>query len=199
VSDTAAFFDLDRTLLRRSSALALAGSFRDRGLISRRQLAKAALFQLLFVARGANAEAVQHIAEDGLRVLKSFTPEEMRELVAAALEPVLKPLVYREPLALAREHRRRGECVYIVSAALEEIVEALADELGFDGALGTVCERCRTASTPDARCGRSTTRRKLGRCESSHGRRASTSLCARPIRTAAPTFRFWKRWATRSR
>ena len=38
----AAFFDLDRTLLRRSSALALAGTFRDRGLISRRQLAKAA-------------------------------------------------------------------------------------------------------------------------------------------------------------
>jgi HAD superfamily hydrolase (TIGR01490 family) len=140
VPDTAAFFDLDRTLLRRSSALALAGGFRDRGLISRRQLAKAALFQLLFVARGASAEAVQRIAEDGLRVLKGFTPEEMRELVGAALEPVLKPLVYREPLALAREHRRRGECVYIVSAALEEIVEALADELGFDGALGTVCE-----------------------------------------------------------
>jgi hypothetical protein len=31
----AAFFDLDRTLLRRSSALALAGTFRERGLISR--------------------------------------------------------------------------------------------------------------------------------------------------------------------
>src|SRR5437764_13076409 len=81
----AAFFDLDRTLLRRSSALALAGSFRDRGLISRRQLAKAALLQLLFVARGANAEAVQRIAEDGLRVLEGFTPAEMRGLVAAAL------------------------------------------------------------------------------------------------------------------
>ena len=37
-----AFFDLDRTLLRRSSALALAGSFRERGLISRRQVAQAA-------------------------------------------------------------------------------------------------------------------------------------------------------------
>ena len=38
----AAFFDLDRTLLRRASALALAGSFRERGLIGRGQLAKAA-------------------------------------------------------------------------------------------------------------------------------------------------------------
>jgi len=31
----AAFFDLDRTLIRRSSVLALAGTFRKRGLISR--------------------------------------------------------------------------------------------------------------------------------------------------------------------
>ena len=136
----AAFFDLDRTLLRRSSALALAGTFRDRGLISRRQLVKAALMQLLFVARGADAQAVRRVAEDGLLVLKGFTPDELRELVASALEPVLKPLVYEEPLALAREHKERGERVYIVSAVLQEIVEALADELGFDGALGTICE-----------------------------------------------------------
>ena len=68
----AAFFDLDRTLLRRSSALALAGSFRERGLIGRGQLAKAALWQLLFVARGASAEAVRKAAEDGMRVLRGF-------------------------------------------------------------------------------------------------------------------------------
>ena len=47
----AAFFDLDRTLLRRSSALALAGSFREHGVIGRGQLAKAAAWQLLFAAR----------------------------------------------------------------------------------------------------------------------------------------------------
>jgi len=136
----AAFFDLDRTLLRRSSALALAGSFRERGLISRRQLAKAAVWQLLFVARGASAETVRRAAEDGLMLLRGFTPERMRELVATAMEPVLKPLVYAEPLRLVERHRERGEPAFIVSAALQEIVDGLADELGFDGALGTICE-----------------------------------------------------------
>jgi HAD superfamily hydrolase (TIGR01490 family) len=136
----AAFFDLDRTLLRRSSALALAGSFRERGLISRRQLAKAAAWQLLFVLRGASHEAVRRAAEDGLVFLRGFTPDEMRELVADAMEPVLQPLVYAEPLHLVEQHRERGEPVFIVSASLQEIVEAIADELGFDGALGTVCE-----------------------------------------------------------
>jgi HAD superfamily hydrolase (TIGR01490 family) len=136
----AAFFDLDRTLLRRSSALALAGSFRERGLISRRQLAKAALWQMLFVARGASHAAVRAAAEDGLRVLEGTTPEEMQALVAEALEPVLRPLVYAEPLRLAARHRERGERVYVVSATLQEIVQAIADDLGLDGALGTECE-----------------------------------------------------------
>jgi HAD superfamily hydrolase (TIGR01490 family) len=136
----AAFFDLDRTLLRRSSALALAGSFRDRGMISRRTLAKAAAWQLLFVARGASHEAVRAAAEDGLRILDGYTPDDLRELVAEAMEPVLRPLVYAEPLHLVEQHRGRGERVYIVSATLQEIVEAIAEDLGFDGALGTVCE-----------------------------------------------------------
>jgi HAD superfamily hydrolase (TIGR01490 family) len=140
VPAAAAFFDLDKTLLRRSSALALAGSFRDRGLISRKQLAQAALWQLLFVSRGADAEGVRRVAEDGLRVLRGVRPAEIEELVAGALEPVLRPLLYREPLALVEQHRSRGERVYIVSTALQEIVDALAADLGFDGALGTVCE-----------------------------------------------------------
>jgi len=136
----AAFFDLDRTLLRRSSALALAGTFRQRGLISRRQLANAAAWQLLFVLRGANHEMVRRAAEDGLILLRGFTPEKMRSLVADAMEPVLRPLVYAEPLRLVEQHRERGEQVFIVSATLQEIVEGIAEELGFDGALGTVCE-----------------------------------------------------------
>lgn len=136
----AAFFDLDRTLIRRSSALALAGSFRERGVIGRGQLAKAAAWQLLFAARGAGAETVRKAAEEGLMILHGLPVAELRELVAGAMEPVLKPLVYREPLDLVAHHQERGEPVYIVSATLQEIVEEVAAELGFDGALGSTCE-----------------------------------------------------------
>jgi HAD superfamily hydrolase (TIGR01490 family) len=140
MSSRAAFFDLDRTLIRRSSALALAGSFQERGLIGRKQLAKAAAWQVLCAARGAGAETVRKAAEDGLMLLKDLEVEEMRRLVSEAMEPALKPLVYREPLDLVARHRDRGEHVYIVSATVQEIVEPLALELGFDGALGSLCE-----------------------------------------------------------
>ena len=136
----AAFFDLDRTLLRRSSALALAPAFRRHGIISRRMMVEAAAWQLLFMLRGASHQAVRRAAEDGLLLLRGHTPEEMRTLVADSLETILRPLVYAQSLDLVERHRPRGAPVYIVSATLQEIVQAIADDLGFDGALGTVCE-----------------------------------------------------------
>ncbi len=120
--------------------LALAPSFRARGLISRIDLAKSAFWQLLFAARGASAERVRSAAEDGMKILAGFSVEEMQALVGDAMEPVLRPLVYAEPLHLVRHHRERGERVYIVSATLQEIVDHIADDLGFDGAIGSTCE-----------------------------------------------------------
>ena len=136
----AAFFDLDRTLIKRSSVLALAGTFRRRGLISRLDLVKSALWQVLFVLRGASAERVRSAAEDGMKMLSGFSVEELQHLVGDAMETVLRPLVYEEPLRLVERHRERGERVYIVSATLQEIVQHIADDLGFDGAIGSTCE-----------------------------------------------------------
>jgi HAD superfamily hydrolase (TIGR01490 family) len=136
----AAFFDLDRTLIKRSSVLALAGSFRRRGLISRLDLVKSAFWQLLFILRGASAERVRSAAEDGMKMLDGFSVEEMQHIVGDAMETVLRPLVYEEPLHLVERHRARGEQVYIVSATLQEIVQHIADDLGFDGAIGSTCE-----------------------------------------------------------
>jgi HAD superfamily hydrolase (TIGR01490 family) len=136
----AAFFDLDRTLIKRSSVLALAGTFRRRGLISRLDLVKSAFWQVLFVLRGASAERVRSAAEEGMKILNGFSVAEMESLVGDAMETVLRPLVYDEPINLVQRHRARGEKVYIVSATLQEIVQHIADDLGFDGAIGSTCE-----------------------------------------------------------
>jgi HAD superfamily hydrolase (TIGR01490 family) len=137
---SAAFFDLDRTVIRRSSVLALAPAFRRYGVISRVDLFKSAFWQVLFVLRGVSAKRVQSASEDGMRVLNGFSVEDMQRLVGDAMEPVLRPLVYDEPLRLIERHHEQGEPVYIVSATLQEIVQHIADDLGFDGALGSTCE-----------------------------------------------------------
>ena len=136
----AAFFDLDRTLIRRSSVLALAPAFRRCGLISRVDLVKSAFWQLLFVAHGVSADRVRRASEDGMRVLAGFRVAALRAVVESELESVLRPLVYREAIGLVGVHRDRGERVYVVSATLHEIVELVALDLGFDGAIGSTCE-----------------------------------------------------------
>ena len=120
--------------------LALAGTFRRHGVISRWDMVKATVWQILFTARGADANAVRTAAEDGMHFLKGFSVADMQALVGEAMEPVLRPLVYAEPLDLVQQHRARGERVYIISATLQEIVEHIATDLGFDGAIGSTCE-----------------------------------------------------------
>ncbi len=136
----AAFFDLDRTLLARSSSLALAGTFRRHGLIGRRQLAQAALAQLVFARFGAAQARVGRTADRAVSVLRGLSVDVMGGIVAEAWPTVLRPLVYREALDLAATHEARGERVYIVSAALQEVVEMISRELGFDGALASRAE-----------------------------------------------------------
>jgi HAD superfamily hydrolase (TIGR01490 family) len=136
----AAFFDLDRTLLSRSSSLALAGQFRRRGLIGRTQLAKAAVAQLVFTRFGAGQRRVGQTAASAMSVLRGVPAEVMRELAAEAWEPVLRPLVHRDAVDLAAAHAARGELVYVVSAALQEVVEQIVQQLGFDGALASQAE-----------------------------------------------------------
>jgi HAD superfamily hydrolase (TIGR01490 family) len=136
----AAFFDLDRTLISRSSSLALAGSFYRRGLIGRRQLLKARVAQLFFTRAGAGHGRAGQTADAAMAILEGLPVELLEEIVEEAWQPVLRPLVYREALDAAAAHDRRGEPVYVVSGALQEVVDRLAAELGFAGALGSRAE-----------------------------------------------------------
>ena len=97
----AAFFDLDRTLIASSSSLALAGPFYDRGLIGRRQLVKARLAQTAFVRFGAGHGRAGQMADAGVMILRGLPVDVLREIVANAWAPVLRPLVYREAVDLA--------------------------------------------------------------------------------------------------
>jgi HAD superfamily hydrolase (TIGR01490 family) len=136
----AAFFDLDRTLVSKSSSLALAPEFRRRGLIRRRDLAKATAAQLVFVRFGAGTSRVGQTAESAMAILRGLPVGVMQEIVDASLQTALKQHVYRDALEAVEEHQSRGEPSFIVSAALQEIVNALARELGFAGGVGSTAE-----------------------------------------------------------
>jgi HAD superfamily hydrolase (TIGR01490 family) len=136
----AAFFDLDRTLLARSSSLALAPAFRRAGLIGRLDVAKATVAQLFFVRFGAGHGRTGKTAESAMAVLEGVPVDTVRELVAEAVGSALRPHVYREALDLVAEHDARGERSYVVSAALQEVVDGLTAALGLAGGVGSRAE-----------------------------------------------------------
>lgn len=114
--------------------------FRERGLIGRRQVVKAALAQLLFARFGAGQARVGQTADSAMSILRGLPVQLMREIAAEAWDPVLKPLVYRDALDFAARHADRGEPVFVASAALQEVVEEVSDQLGFDGAIASRAE-----------------------------------------------------------
>jgi HAD superfamily hydrolase (TIGR01490 family) len=136
----AAFFDLDRTLISRSSSLSLAPAFHRRGLLRRRDRTKAVLAQLVFVRYGAGTSRVGQTAESAMAFLKGLPVETMREIVRESVDTAFRPHVYRDALDLVARHRERGEKSFVVSAALQEIVDALVAELGLDGGIGSAAE-----------------------------------------------------------
>lgn len=137
-SSGAAFFDLDRTLISRPTPLALADSFRREGLVRRRDLLRATVWQLAFMLPGV--DGTRRASVQGMSFLRGLPVETLQKVVGEAMEEVLRPLLFAEPLDLLERHRDHGERTYIVSASLYEIVQHVADDLGFDGAVGSTCE-----------------------------------------------------------
>ena len=104
----AAFFDLDRTLISRSSSLSLAPAFHRRGLLSRRDRAKAVLAQLVFARYGAGASRVGQTADSAMAFLKGLPVETMREIVREAMGTAFRRAVAAASGRAARRWRRQA-------------------------------------------------------------------------------------------
>jgi len=133
----AAFFDLDKTVIAKSSLVALGPEFHARGLLHRRTLVWAVISQMFFLRFGADEEKLSKIRESVLKVTKGWDRDEVRELVAQTINEVVEPLIYDEALELIEHHRAQGDEVWLVSMAPEEIVDPFAELLGITGAIAS--------------------------------------------------------------
>lgn len=133
----AAFFDLDKTIIARSSPLALSRSFFKEGLIDRSFLLKSLYAQLVFHLMGADEEKMERMREEASRLTAGWDQQRVRRVVTEVLEEVISPIIYGEALELMHDHRSAGRMIVIVSSSPEEIVEPLADMLRVDHFIAT--------------------------------------------------------------
>ncbi|HET8993713.1 MULTISPECIES: HAD-IB family hydrolase [unclassified Rhodococcus (in: high G+C Gram-positive bacteria)] len=126
----AAFFDLDKTVIAKSSVLAFTRPFFEHGLLNRRAVLASSYAQLLFVLSTVDQERVDRMREHIAQMCKGWDVEQIRSIVNETLDEIVTPLVYAEAKDLIADHRARGHDVVIVSASGEEVVTPIAQALG---------------------------------------------------------------------
>jgi HAD superfamily hydrolase (TIGR01490 family) len=138
VGRSAAFFDLDKTVIAKSSALAFGRPFYRDGLISRRDVIKGAYAQLIFRVGGGSDEQTMARTRDYLAALvKGWRAEQVRQIVRETLEELINPYIYAEAALLIEEHRAAGRDVVLVSTSGDEMVRPIGEQLGITDIVAT--------------------------------------------------------------
>jgi HAD superfamily hydrolase (TIGR01490 family) len=132
----AAFFDLDKTLMAGSSGMQFARVATRQGIVGRRQLGSWGIEHLRYRLRGTTDERtteVLRVARDLIRGVPEKTIARMEPEVMAAILPRVFPQMLDE----VHVHQDAGRPTFIVSAAGNDLVSALARVVGADAGIGT--------------------------------------------------------------
>lgn len=127
-----AFFDLDKTIIAGSSALAFGRPFRREGLITRRAVLRSGYAQLLLLVSGADAATMESLRRQITALCAGWEVAQVSAIVEQTLHAIVEPLVYSEAATLIAEHRAEGDAIVVLSASGMEVVAPIAALLGAD-------------------------------------------------------------------
>jgi len=133
----AAFFDLDKTIIAKSSTLAFSRSFYAGGLISRRSVLRSAYAQFVYLVGGADHDQMEKMRKFLSELSAGWDVQTVRDIVAETLHSIVDPLVYDEAVSLIEDHHLAGRDVIIVSTSGAEVVEPIGEMLGADRVIAT--------------------------------------------------------------
>jgi HAD superfamily hydrolase (TIGR01490 family) len=137
VTRAAAFFDLDKTVIAKSSTLAFGRPFFHGGLINRRAVLKAAYAQFVFSLQGADAQQMERLRQQLTEMCAGWDVGTVHEIVSETLHEIVEPLIYAEAADLIEEHRLAGREIVIVSSSGADVVEPIGELLGADRVVAT--------------------------------------------------------------
>ncbi|NED95757.1 HAD family hydrolase [Phytoactinopolyspora alkaliphila] len=134
---TAAFFDLDKTVIAKSSTLAFSRSFYQGGLINRRAVLRSAYAQFVYLVGGADHDQMERMREYLSSLVAGWDVQAVKDIVAETLHTIVDPIVYDEAITLIEEHHLAGRDVVVVSSSGAEVVEPIGEMLGADRIVAT--------------------------------------------------------------
>ncbi len=133
----AAFFDLDKTVIAKSSTLAFGRPFYKGGLVNRRAVLKSSFAQFVYLLQGADEDSMDKMRDYLKALCAGWDVQTVHDIVAETLHELIDPLVYAEAVDLFAEHRAAGREVVLVSSSGEEVVGPIGEMLGVDQVIAT--------------------------------------------------------------
>jgi|TARA_B110000211_G_scaffold32494_1_gene32861 HAD superfamily hydrolase (TIGR01490 family) len=133
----AAFFDLDKTILAKSSSFVFAKPFYKEGLIGRTDVMRSAYAQFMFLTSGADHDQMESMRDYMSELVTGWEAAKVQAIVAETLDTLIDPLVYQEAIDLISFHKEQGHTVIVISTSGNEMVEPISARLGADIAIGT--------------------------------------------------------------
>ncbi|MGI9556871.1 MAG: HAD family hydrolase, partial [Solirubrobacterales bacterium] len=135
-NDSAAFFDLDRTLMSGSSAMQFALAARREGMIGRSEIMRWGFDHLYFRAKGSTDQSTDMVVSRVKLFIQDLPEVEIVRMAPQLIAGILTRL-YPEMVEEVRMHQDAGRPTFIISAAADGLVAILARILGMDGGRGT--------------------------------------------------------------
>jgi len=133
----AAFFDLDKTVISKSSTLAFGHPFYQYGLISRGAALRCVAGHLAYRMAGASHGQMERARDWAAGLCCGWPVDRVREIVARHLDELIVPYIYADARALICAHHAAGHDVIIVSTSGQEVVDPIARLLGADAVIAT--------------------------------------------------------------
>lgn len=134
----AAFFDVDNTLVRGSTLYFLGRGMYQRGFFTKADISRFVVANLRFRMTGVEKQDVidryQKAATD---FVGGHKVTDILKLGEEIYDEFVSPKLWQGTYRIAQAHLSKGEDVWLVTAAPQDMANIIASRLGFTGALGT--------------------------------------------------------------
>ena len=138
---SAAFFDVDNTIMRGASIFHFAVGLARRNYFRPTEIMGFGLKQVKFVLSGSeDLEDMASATEAALSFVEGRSVEELLRLGEEIFDDTMVDKLIPGSLALAQGHLDAGQQVWLVTATPVELATLFAQRLGLTGALGTVSQ-----------------------------------------------------------
>ena len=134
----AAFFDVDNTLVCGSTSILFGKVAFTGGSIKRRDIWRFMWEHVMYMRRGEKNSKMADFKDRALMLTKGHSVEELQGLIDQVYRDEIKPRLWPRSIERLKHHLEQGHEVWLVSAAPVELAQAIADDLGATGALGTI-------------------------------------------------------------